>query len=311
MATHLTSAYGGDRLTVSEMMKDPTYIPEIVLQELDGSFLEEAIFRNGGTNEGVVAYREAALPYLNDDAEDVAEFAEIPVSDLNTGKLKSIIGIKNALGVRVSREMIKFNKTDMLGQQITGLKNTMVRNGINATLAAFENASIPTLAVGSSWEAGDAEPMRDLRQAKRLVSTAKPADRPDDMPALFGYKADTLVANEATIDAALFHESVQRFYNGNAAVENPLFQGVTPQTIAGLRVVTSEFMPEGVAYVMQSGTAGFVSEADPLTVTEMYSESGENGFGGSRQSFRTDAFRNRIIAVDNPKAVVKLTGIEV
>lgn len=310
MANHLTSAYGGDRLTVSEMMKDPTFIPQIVLDELDGAFMEEAIFRNGGTNEGVVAYREAAAPYLNDDAEDVAEFAEIPVSDLNTGKLKSIIGLKNGLAVRVSREMVKFNKSDMLGQQVTALKNTMVRNGIRATLAGFEASGIQPLAVSTDWETTGADPMRDLRQAKRLISKARPDDRPEDLDALYGYSADTLVANPATIDLALFHESVQKFYNGNAAVDNPAFTGVTPQTIANLRVITSEFIPEGVAYVMQSGTAGFISEADPLTVTEMYSESGENGFGGSRQSWRTDAFRNRIIAVDNPKAVVKITGIE-
>lgn len=310
MANHLTSAYGGDRLTVSEMMKDPTFIPQIVLDELDGAFLEEAIFRNGGTNEGVVAYREAAAPYLNDDAEDVAEFAEIPVSDMNTGKLRSIIGLKNGLAVRVSREMVKFNQSDKLGQQITALKNTMVRNGIRATLAGFEASGIQPLTVSTNWETTGADPMRDFRQAKRLISKARPDDRPDDPDALFGYKADTLVANEATIDLALFHESVQRYYNGNAAVENPAYTGITPQTISNLRVVTNEFIPEGVAYVMQSGTAGFISEADPLTITEMYSESGENGFGGSRQSWRTDAFRNRIIGVDNPKAVVKITGIE-
>ena len=310
MGKHLTSAYGGDRLTVSEMMKVPTYIPEIILEELDGEFLEEAIFRNGGTNEGVVAYREAAAPFLNDDAEDVAEFAEIPVSDLNTGKLRSIIGLKNALGVRVSREMIKFNKGDMVGQQITALRNTMKLNGINATLAAFRAADVPSLAVSKAWTSSDADPLRDLFQAKRLVSTAGPEGRTVGPRALFGYTADTIVANEATVAAALFSEKVQRFYVGNIAAENPLYKGVTSQSMAGLRVVTSEFMPEGEAYVLQSGTAGFISEADPLTVSEMYSESGENGFGGSRQSFRTDVFRNRIIAVDNPKAVVKLTGIE-
>ena len=78
--THLTSAFGGDTLTVDEMVKDPTYIPERILENLDGAFLEEALFRNGGTNDGVVAYREAAAPYLNDNSEEVAEFAEIPVS---------------------------------------------------------------------------------------------------------------------------------------------------------------------------------------------------------------------------------------
>lgn len=59
---------------------------------------------------------------------------------------------------------------------------------------------------------------------------------------------------------------------------------------------------------MQTGVAGFISDTDPLTVTPLYSESGENGYGGSRQSWRMDAFRKRIIAIDNPQSVVKVSG---
>lgn len=310
---HLTSAFGGDTLTVDEMVNDPTYIAERVLENLDGAFLEEALFRNGGTNDGVVAYREAAAPYLNDNSEEVAEFAEIPVSDLNRGKLKSIIGVKTALAIRVSWEMQRFNKIDLLTLQTTALQNTMIENGVHSALAAFDNANIPTLGVGTNWEDNAAEPMRDIRQAKRLISLAKsdkPADEPDAPERLMGYRPDIIVLNEATLDLALFHDNVQKFYNGNAAVENPVYQGIQPSTLGGLRVVTSAFIPEGDCYIMQSGTAGFVSEAEPLTLTPLYSESGENGFGGSRMSHRVDAFRHRVVAIDNPKAAVKLTGIE-
>ncbi|WP_018119413.1 hypothetical protein [Corynebacterium mastitidis] len=306
MVNHLTSAFGGDTITVDEMVKDPHFIPERVLTNLDGAFLEAALFRNGGPNDGVVAFREAAAPFLNDDSEEVAEFAEIPVSDLNRGKLHKVIGVKTALGVRISREMRRFNKIDQLNLRLTALQNTMVKNGVEASLAAFKSAEIPELAVGSDWESQDADPMRDIRKAKRMISTATAPDRKD---ALMGYKPDVLVTNEGTLDAALFHESVQRFYRGNAAVENPVYQGITPQILAGLRVVTSQYIPEGDVYIMQSGVAGFISDADPLTITPLYAENGENGFGGANQSWRMDAFRNRVIAVDNPRAVVKLTGV--
>lgn len=311
--SNLTSAFGGETLTVSEMVKDPTYIPERVLENLDGAFLEESLFRNGGSNDGVVAYREAAAPYLNDNSEEVAEFAEIPVSDLNLGKLKSIIGVKTALGIRVSWEMQRFNKIDLVTQQTTALQNTMVENGVKSALAAFDAANVPTLGVGADWEDNAAFPIRDIRQAKRRISLAKaekPANEPDAPERLMGYKPDIIVLNEATLDLALFHESTQKFYNGNAALENPVYLGVQPATLAGLRVVTSAFIPEGEAYIMQSGTAGFVSEAEPLTLTPLYSESGDNGFGGYRMSYRSDAFRHRVVAIDNPKSVVKLTGIE-
>lgn len=314
--THLTSAFGGDILTVSEMLRDPTYIPEQVLENLDGAFLEEALFRNGGSNDGVVAYREAASPYLNDDAQEVAEFAEIPVSDINRGKLRSIIGVKNALGIRVSWEMQKFNRIDMVNQQVTGLQNTMIENGVRSSLAAFAAAGVQKMAVSTDWEDNGAAPARDIRQAKRMISLAQAPkeegepDAPDRPNRLMGYKPDLLVLNEATLDLALFHKEVQKFYNGNAALENPVYLGIQPATLFGLRVVTSAYIPEGEAYVMQSGVAGFVSEAEPLTLTPLYSESGESSYGGSRMSHRCDAIRHRVIAVDNPRAVVKLTGME-
>lgn len=307
MAQHITSAFGNDTLTVDQMVKDPTFVQERVIENLDGAFLEAALFRNGGTNDGVVAVREAAAPFLNDDAEDVAEFAEIPVSDINRGKLRSIIGHKTALAIRISWEMQRFNRIDMLSQQITAAQNTMVKNGVEATLNAFRSADTPELAVGSDWESNEANPMLDIRQAKRMVSTAKAPDRDD---VLMGYKPNILVANDATIDLALWHESVQKFYRGNIASENPVYTGITPQTIGGLQVVTSQYIPEGEAYIMESGTVGFTSDAQPLTVTPVYSPGGENGFGGPTQSWRSDLFRHRVIAVDNPRAVVKLTGIE-
>ena len=311
MPNHLTSAYGGDVITVDAIVKDPTWIQERVYENLDGAFLEAALFRNGGSNDGIVAYREAAAPFLNDDAEEVAEFGEIPVSDLNRGKVHKLIGIKTALGIRISREMRRFNKIDQVNQQMQALQNTMVDSGVRAALAAFKAAEVQELAVNVAWEDADATPMRDIRNAKRLVGTAKdPLSADTARERLMGYKADLIVLNEATLDVALFAEETQRFYNGNAAIENPIYKGITPGVLGGLRVVTSQYIPEGEAYVMQSGVAGFISDADPLTVTPLYSPSGENGFGGANQSWRADAFRNRIIAVDNPLAVVKLTGIE-
>lgn len=307
MPRHITSAFGNDVLTVDQMVKDPTFIPEHVFENLDGADLEAALFRNGGTNDGVVAYREAAAPFLNDDSEDVAEFAEIPTSDINRGKLRSIIGHKTGIGINVSLEMLRFNKIDMVSTQITAAQNTMIKNGVEATLAAFRASGAPELAVGADWEDATAKPMLDIRQAKKMINTAKAPDRDD---ALMGYKADILVANESTIDVALWHESVQKFYRGDLASENPVYKGITPQSIGGLRVVTSQYIPEGEAYVMQSGVAGFTSEAIPLTITDLYAPGGENGYGGRTQSWRADIFRHRIIAVDNPRAVVKLVGIE-
>lgn len=302
----MTSAYGHDMLTVEQVVADPTWLAERTLENLDGAFLEEALFRNGGTNDGVVAYREAASPFLNDDAEEVAEFAEIPISNPNVGKARSLVGVKTALGIRISREMRRENKIDQVSLQQTALQNTMMKNGVEATLAAFRNADVSELAVTGSWEQADNDPLRDILNAKRMVNSAKPDDAGKNEK--FGYSANAIIASESALDLLIWNERVQRLYNGNAAIENPIYKGITPGVLSGLRVITSPFLADDELYIMQTGVAGFISDTDPLTVTPLYSESGENGYGGSRQSWRMDAFRKRIIAVDNPKAVVKVSG---
>lgn len=301
----ITGAFSGETLTVDAMIKDPTFIQERILEDLDKAFLEEALFRNAGTNDGIVAYREAVAPFLNDDAEVVAEYAEIPLSNMDSGKVKSLIGHKTALGVSVSLEQRRFNKLDPVVQQVNALKNTMVRTSVRASLAAFANAEIPTLNVGTKWEEPTANPLGDIRAAKRTISQAKPET---DDQALFGYKPDTLVIAESTLEAALEHEATQKFFIGNMAAENPIFKGITPGVLSQLRIVTSSWLEEDEIYVMEAQTAGFYSDSIPLTVSELYSPHGDNGYGGSTQSWRVDVFRTRVIAVDNPKAVVKIEG---
>lgn len=301
----ITGAFSGETLTVDAMVKDPTYIQERILEDLDKAFLEEALFRDAGTNDGIVAYSEAVSPFLNDDAEVVAEFAEIPLSNMDAGEVKSLIGHKTALGVSVSLEQRRHNKLDPVVRQVNGLKNTMVRTSVRASLAAFANAEIPTLNVGKNWEEPTANPLGDIRAAKRMISQAKPET---DDQALFGYKPDTLVIAESTLEAALEHEATQKFFIGNMAVENPVFKGITPGVLSQLRIVTSSWLEEDEIYVMEAQTAGFYSDSIPLTVSELYSPHGDNGYGGATQSWRVDAFRTRIIAVDNPKAVVKIEG---
>lgn len=305
MANPITGAFSGDTITVDAIVNDPTYIQERVLEDLDRSFLEEALFRNGGENQGIVAYAEAVSPFLNDDAEEVAEFAEIPLSELDHGKIKSLIGAKTALGVSVSLEQRRFNKLDQVTRQVTALKNTMVRNSVRASLRAFDSASVPTLDVGANWEDPAANPLKDIRIAKRMIREAKPEETDDQK---FGYNPDTLVISESVLEAALDHENVQKFFIGNLASENPAYKGILPSALSDLRIVTSSWLQEDEIYVLESQTAGFFSDSIPLTVSELYAPHGDNGYGGTTQSWRVDAFRNRIIAVDNPKAVVKITG---
>ena len=164
MSELITSAYDGPKLTVSEMMEDPTFIPQRVVDGLQGQFLEDLFFRQAEDNKGVVAFREAAGLYLADDAEEIAEFGEIPVSAPELGALKAAYGIKTGEAIRISYEMRNENKVDQVNRHIQALEKTVIRHGINAVLGVFEAAQVPELqASGNRHWAPRRAPHRLLR----------------------------------------------------------------------------------------------------------------------------------------------------
>lgn len=305
MAT-INSAYTDEKMTVDRMVGDPTWIQSFLGEWLDKTDIADVIFREGGPNDGLVAFREAAAPFLNDEPENLAEFAEIPVSDMNTGKLRSIIGQRVALGIRISRDMRKKNQLHFVTNQLIALRNTMVKSGIDSSIQAFKSADVQTLNVTLDWENADAMPIKDVRQAKRMVSNFRAPNAPDKK---MGYSADTFLVSESNLELALWHDSTQKFYRGNIASENPLYKGDNPASIAGMRIMSHPLLDDDETYILQRGVAGFRSDEDPLTITELYAPNGENGFGGSTQSWRADAFQKRIIGLDNPGAVVRLVGV--
>lgn len=305
MANVITSAYDqSSTLTVDQMMSDPTFIPQRIVDGLQGAFVEDLFFRTEGSNNGVVAFREAAATLMADEAEDVAEFGEIPVSDISRGDLKSAFAIKTALGARFSYEQRHENRVDAVNQEITALQKSVVLTGYKASRAALEKAGVPELVIDTPWNSGG-DVATNLFDAIEVVQGAN-----DGQGGQYDYDPDTILLHPRALTAAVRNETMNKFYVGNAALENPVFKGLKDIILAGeLRVATSRLIPVGDAYVFEKGAPGFVSTTIPLQATPLYSEGGQSPLGGPTMSWRTDVVNKRAIGVDNPKSVVKLTGV--
>ena len=52
-----------------------------------------------------------------------------------------------------------------------------------------------------------------------------------------------------------------------------------------------------------------MAQREDRQVTDFYPERGDSQLGGANMSFRSDAVHRRGFGVDNPKSVVKLTGL--
>lgn len=302
MATTYNSAF--DALNVRDLVENPSTIREYIEGSLQGAFLEEAVFTNAGpTTSSRIPYYETMPARLADKAEKVAEYAEIPTSELIRGEEKIARAEKLGQGVRISREMIIQNSTELLQSQITALQNEIIAGSANQLTEAIEEANVNTIASAKPWSEQDATPVRDIIGARTLVSSAAYDGHK------FGFNADSLIVSQAALDNLLLSDDAQRFYIGNVANENPIYRGTQPARFNGLSIHVSSFIPDGTAYVLQSGVAGFYRDFIPFGTSDLYAENGDNGKGGSNQSFRIDADRSRAIAVKAPKAITKITGI--
>lgn len=305
MADVITSAYDGPQITVDELMADPTYIPQRIIDDLDNAFVEDLFFRDGGSNKGVVAFREAAGLYLADDAEEIAEYGEIPVSAPELGSLNAAFGIKTGEAIRISWEQRTENKVDAVTRAMDALEKTVLRHGVNAVFAAFNAASIPELQASAAWNAGD--PVKDLFDAIEMVQGAH---EDGDETRVFDYDPNTLLVHPQALTKIIRNDQIQKLYIGNVANENPIYKGLTGYQLFGtLNVATSRLMPKDEAYVFEQGAAGFKSDTMPLTATPLYVEGGDSPIGGPAMSWRSDLVRKRAIAVDNPKSVVRIKGL--
>jgi hypothetical protein len=310
VAQSIVSVSDGGRLTVSDLIKNPLFIPTKLLEMLEGKFLADQLLRNaGGNDSGVVTYREGDPLFLDQDIADLAEFEEIPIGSSSLGTPRVAFSVKKGLGVRVSKDMVDKNNVDLVNKQMTGLRNTFLRANDRAFRAILSVPNVPSTAVPATWTS-TGKPRGDVMRAIEAIAAAKP----DNLPAsqddtFYGFDADTLVMHPAQLIALAENTNFNYVYNGNVANEAPALTGAMPTQLFGLNVVTARTWPLDRVLVLQKDIVGFYSDRRPLQFTALYPE-GNGPNGGPRETWRSDATQDRALGIDQPKAAMWLTGVQ-
>lgn len=306
MPNAYTSSYDGQQITVDDALKNPLWIPERTMEMLDGAFVEDYLFRNGGTTQsGTFGYTISNAPFVNDEPERVAEGGEIPLTDFNRGEKRLKSTKKDALGIGITWEMRNRSNFDVLSKAQNDLMNTMIRRGVEDTLEAFDEAGVPSMSASAAWAAAG-DPVKDVLDAVDQIQGASVVK--EGKTAYFNYNPDTILLHPRTLTALLRNEQVQKYYTGSNAEQNPIYKGIRNVELFGLKVAESRYMKPGEVFILQSGVAGFIVTEMPLQMTPFRGVHGDNEIGGDNMTWRSDAVRIRGIAVDNPLAVTKITG---
>jgi hypothetical protein len=309
-----TYSNSGVRLTVNSMIKDPLLIRARMLRMMDQQFIMETLLRKAPPAEaGVILYHESTPLFTDDDASVIAEAAEIPLVQGQDGVPKAAFTIKTGLGIEITIEMRNRNRIDLVNTRMTQVRNTITRHWerrlFDALNAAVPSANVLNLDAGgtgfaaNSWYSGSAPKIRDnIIDATQLVREAVVPGQGTD--AYLGFEPDTLVVSTRTATVMMKDDEFRKVYeNSPLAERNPFYTGQLERQALGLNILTSRFMNDDYAFLVERNTVGGYSDERPLNVSPTYPDQ-------DREIWRSNVIRHTGIFIDQPYAVAKIAALK-
>lgn len=296
----------GMRLTVNHLIKDPLVIRRRILRMMDKQFIMEALLRRvPNTDSGAVVYAQEEPQYLDGEPEVVAEAAEIPVLQGSDALMKAAHTVKLALGIEITQEMRDRNRLDQATRRLQQARNTMVRAWERRMYNLVANhPDVPTMPADTEWDAADPNLVkirRDLLSGIEVVSEAEVGEQEADF---LGFVPDTLVISTRTMYGMLMNDPFVKIYEGSPLVtKSPVYTGQLERQILGLNVMTSRFMTDDEAWVLQAKEIGGYSDERPLQASPTERDN-------NRETWRSNLVRRTAMFLDQPKAIVRITGIK-
>lgn len=306
-STPLGSSYDGGRLTVSAILRQPTFVQAYLLNIADQLFVGEKLFRHvQSCPGGVVVYHTSTPLFADDGSADLDEFEEIPATLGNLGTPQSAVSRRKGLAVQVSEQMRTRNDVNAVNIQLEQVRNTLVRDYDGRFMATMDAAVVSghTSAAAAQWGGASTDTVRtDISVAAKSITGEKR-----------GFRPDALLIDQTTAWELLGNPNIWQIYRGDVAGQNPQLTGsisnVGAPTLGsagrmlGLNVwVTMDGnITAGDAYVMQTRVFGGISDERPLRAVPWYEYK-------PKEQWRSDVTRASASFVDQPLALAKITGV--
>lgn len=308
----LGASTAGPRLTISAILKQPTFVQAYLLSIADYMFVADKLFRPvQDCPAGVVVYNESTPLFADSDAADLEEFEEIPTGVTGLGAPASVQARRKGLAVEVSYQMQTRNDINALNIQLEQVRNTLIRNFDGKFMSALDAAVVTAagqgggargshvVAAGAPWALSgnttypNDSVRTDLATAAATITTEQR-----------GFRPDTLLIDESTYWDFMANQATWQIYRGDIAGQSPQILGQLPGKILGFTpmVTMDGNIPAGSAYLLQRGMFGGISNERPLQATPWY-------LVRQKEVTRSDVTRSAAAFVDQPLAVAKITGV--
>ena len=304
------SSYDGPKWTVSQLVKSPTKVPNLIRTLVKDNLLADNLLRKGpNAAGGSVVYEQQVAMYAANGAEIVAEFGEIPMTESPMTIPVTAATTKRGLGFKISKEMETRNDVGRVADEMRMVKNAFQVTWDKVfTNAVTQNPGILT-AVASNLASGgwagtgaSAGIRKDIANAIYTIQSQQPTGA-QNMDRL-GYEPDTLIIHPSMVALFIDSNEVNSVFLGSPlASESLRYTGKMPKKFLTLDVVTNWRMSPNWAVVCQRNAMGFISDEWPLDVTPLrYNE--------DTQTYRSNITRRSVLAIDNPKSIILINGVQ-
>ena len=299
--------YDVSKVTVNDLVKSPTRVPNLIKSLVRDNDISPWMLREGPTAAGgAVVYDETPIPlYASDDGEIVAEFGEIPMASapMRTSITRSTT--KRGLGLMISKEMQTRNDMGRVQDEITMVRNRLVRTRERVFFDAIFAASTNVIPAGNAtggWLSGTTSIVADLADAMYEIAQEQPAGAIEEER--LGYSANTLIIHPSYQFSLIDNTEINNIFAGSPLADEQLrYKGKLPKKFMNLDILMSWSCPFTTAIVCQRKAMGFISTEWPLSGSPMrYDE--------DTQSWRTNFSYRDLVAIDNPKAVCLIQNID-
>jgi hypothetical protein len=308
-------SYDGAKYTVSDLVKAPKRVPNLVRDLVKDQDISQWLLRPGPTAVGgSVVFEENLALYANNDSEIVAEFGEIPMTTSPMRTLITRATTKRGLGLKISKEMETRNDIGRVQDEIRMVRDRIIRTRENIFFNAIMNADVIDIYAGAArgtttetppgaggWLGAASTVRSDIAEAMYQISTQAPEGAQDYEK--LGFQADTMIIHPAIESAFIDSDEINRIFAGSPLASEQLrYTGKMPKKFMGLDVLKSWSCNVDQAIVCQRKYMGFISTEWPLSGSPMK-------YDDDTQTYRTNFSYRDLVAIDNPKSVCFINGI--
>jgi hypothetical protein len=308
----VSASYDGPKWTVNQLVKNPVWVPNTIAKMVNDNNIAEWLLREGPTAVGgAVSFEETLALYAGSEGEIVAEFGEYPMTDFSARTPVVRATTKRGVGFKFSEEMRTRNDTGRVRDQMNATRDTLI-NGRDKVFfdAVMNHTGVHSTAAASAgvvdgWYSTDATASKiaqDIARAKYRISSQGVTGA--QYSEKLGYKADTLIVHPQVAEMLVYSPELGALYDKSSPVTQGIsFTNLLPKRILNLDVFSSWRCPADVAIVCQRKAMGFISKEWPLKGTPLK-------FDESTDTYVSYFKYRDLVAVDNPKAVAKITNID-